>query len=132
MNFAVKLDEALGVERPEKQRISPGDKELISLVHRRLLKGKGMVRKALRRGHVSIGDIINAIRTKRCVSLPDRDIGYTYLSSAIGAAIRDVLHGENINKARILFGMKTIDIGQEYRRKIQKRREQAVRAKPKE
>lgn len=116
MEFLIRLDEALSQER------DPKDQQIIDIIHRRILRGKGMVKKALKRGYFSMDQIINAIRHKRCLALPNRDVGFTHLSNAIGSAITDTMSGQDINYARSIFSLKPIDIKKEKAKRAQRQR----------
>lgn len=71
--------------------------------------GHNLLKGPLEGGEVDMEDVIAAIKTERCISTLERDLGYTYLENLIGNVIRDVMgptSGISVNEARSVFGLK--------------------------
>jgi len=90
--------------------LSEPEKQIVAKVRQYLFKGDSYLKQLLASGGVNMGKVIFAIKSERCISGPDKDVGSTYLESVIGNAIRDLFDGEMINKARKIFGMHPVDV----------------------
>lgn len=89
--------------------LSEPEKKIVAKVRNYIFKGDSYLKQLLASGGVNMGKVIFAIKSERCISGPDKDIGSTYLESVIGNAIRDLFDGEMINVARKIFGMHPVD-----------------------
>ena len=89
------------------------DKEnwVISVVRAHLLRGETVLREVIETGAVSMDDVIEAIKDKRCIAAKSQDIGHTYIKNVIGNAIRSEFETLNdkfsttVNDARRVFGL---------------------------
>lgn len=79
--------------------------QAVKAVVRSILGGGSVLRSALENKQITMADIIRAIKNKRCLRIPDQDLGATYLEQQVGTAIRDTIPIERINDIREIFGL---------------------------
>lgn len=92
-------------KQPQGQYRSPGDQEIVDRVRFHIVRGNSMLRDPLRKGDVTMNDVIVAIRDNRCLSAKERDIGSTNLETIIGTAIRELYDTGEINRVRKIFSL---------------------------
>jgi len=93
------------------------DKErwIIETVRQHLIEGSSQVKEPLSTGEISMDDLIDSIKSKRCVPTHAYDIGHTYVRNLIGNAIRAEFKGAqdkfqtNVNDARAVFGLPSVN-----------------------
>ena len=88
------------------------NKRVIHKVVGHIRAGGSDLKKALETGLITLGDVVRAIRNNRCLRMPDRDFGATYLEQIVGTAIRETIPPKNINAVRGVFGLKKLPPGE--------------------
>lgn len=92
---------------------SEKERWIIQVIRKHLLGGSSQVKEPLSNGEVSMDDLIDAIKSKRCVPTHSYDIGHTYIRNLIGNAIRaeftDSQYQTSINDARAVFGLPSVN-----------------------
>lgn len=94
---------------------SDKEKWIISVVRQHLLNGSSQVKEPLSNGEITMDQLIDAIKTKRCVTTHAYDIGHSYIRNLIGNTIRDEFAGSSknrfgttVNDARAVFGLPAV------------------------
>jgi len=92
---------------------SDREKWIIAVVRNHLLDGSSAVNLPLSAGQINMDDIIDAIKSKRCIPSKEQDIGHTYVRNLVGNAIRSEFKRDtnqnkydiSVNEARKVFGL---------------------------
>lgn len=89
---------------------SDQERWVIEVIRAHLLDGTTIIKEVLKTGSINMDDIIDAIKSKRCIPAQHQDIGHTYLKNQIGNAIRKEFsarnkYGTTVNDARRIFGL---------------------------
>jgi hypothetical protein len=92
-------------KRTEKQYRSQEEQEIIDRVRLNIVRGNSMLRDPLRKGDVTMDDVIEAIKNNRCLSARERDIGSTNLETIVSTSVNELFEVGEINRIRKLFGL---------------------------
>lgn len=90
---------------------SDKEKWIISVVRNHLVEGGSQASEPLTNGEITMDQLIDAIKSKRCVPTHAYDIGHSYIKNLIGNAIRaefsatENRYGTTVNDARAVFGL---------------------------
>lgn len=93
---------------------TPREQEIIQKVKRYLINGNSSLKAPLANGTLSMDEIIDKMKNRRCIGTPTQDIGHAQVKNIIGNAIRDIFPDQptgaqaGVNEARRAFGLKPV------------------------
>ena len=86
---------------------SPAD-VIVRRVYERLIKGNSKIKKPLSSAEINMVDIIKAIKSQRCLTTAEYDLGSNYMDQVVAGAVREEFPLEQQNLAREVMGLKPL------------------------
>ena len=94
---------------PPRQQGNRDARYWIHKIHSQILTGNSQLATALREGHFTFWQVLQAVRLDRCLNAGEHDLGATYLEQTLATAVTDIVPPNQINHVRHLLGLDPLE-----------------------